>query len=144
MIPTSNHNLLKVLPKRLKVVYLLIPTSNHNNLFCLHGVEMLYIFWFLHQTTTPHYHILLFHELYIFWFLHQTTTPFLFKSLKKTLYIFWFLHQTTTVRTYKMRTHTLYIFWFLHQTTTYRFEHTDFQRITNTLSNKKWWVGYNF
>ena len=38
----------------------------------------------------------------------------------------------------------LYIFWILHQTTTYRFESTDFQHITITFSNKKWWVGYNF
>ena len=38
----------------------------------------------------------------------------------------------------------LYIFWILHQTTTYRFESTDFQHITITFSNKKWWVGYKF
>ena len=35
---------------------------------------MLYIFWFLHQTTTYHYCICFIFVLYIFWFLHQTTT----------------------------------------------------------------------
>ena len=52
LIPTSNHNLLKILPKRLKVVYLLIPTSNHNPITFMLRLESLYIFWFLHQTTT--------------------------------------------------------------------------------------------
>ena len=52
LIPTSNHNL-QSLPSALpSVVYLLIPTSNHN----INEVQvlnlMLYIFWFLHQTTT--------------------------------------------------------------------------------------------
>ena len=56
------------------VVYLLIPTSNHNVCLISLGIELLYIFWFLHQTTTIngfYYHVL---QLYIFWFLHQTTT----------------------------------------------------------------------
>ena len=35
------------------VVYLLIPTSNHNNLPVINSSASLYIFWFLHQTTTP-------------------------------------------------------------------------------------------
>ena len=34
------------------VVYLLIPTSNHNYEIANTGYIMLYIFWFLHQTTT--------------------------------------------------------------------------------------------
>ena len=34
------------------VVYLLIPTSNHNLHHIAHGIVLLYIFWFLHQTTT--------------------------------------------------------------------------------------------
>ena len=34
------------------VVYLLIPTSNHNHLVTLICMLLLYIFWFLHQTTT--------------------------------------------------------------------------------------------
>ena len=56
------------------VVYLLIPTSNHNDCATLLHTDVLYIFWFLHQTTTlwrTHWRKL---KLYIFWFLHQTTT----------------------------------------------------------------------
>ena len=36
----------------LSVVYLLIPTSNHNDLWRYNFPLKLYIFWFLHQTTT--------------------------------------------------------------------------------------------
>ena len=35
-----------------KVVYLLIPTSNHNLWQTVCQTSLLYIFWFLHQTTT--------------------------------------------------------------------------------------------
>ena len=57
-----------------RVVYLLFPTSNHNPRSCAWRCFRLYIFCFLHQTTTPynaHSHAAL---LYIFCFLHQTTT----------------------------------------------------------------------
>ena len=37
---------------KLQVVYLLIPTSNHNGQPLHHLNFSLYIFWFLHQTTT--------------------------------------------------------------------------------------------
>ena len=37
---------------RCRVVYLLIPTSNHNQHTDKHQPTQLYIFWFLHQTTT--------------------------------------------------------------------------------------------
>ena len=37
----------------LAVVYLLIPTSNHNGSAIAPNALPLYIFWFLHQTTTP-------------------------------------------------------------------------------------------
>ena len=37
---------------RLSVVYLLIPTSNHNYTSIIVKNFLLYIFWFLHQTTT--------------------------------------------------------------------------------------------
>ena len=52
LIPTSNHNLMFYLWQKLQVVYLLIPTSNHNRFGCIMDAERLYIFWFLHQTTT--------------------------------------------------------------------------------------------
>ena len=58
---------------------------------------MLYIFWFLHQTTTHRKNGNDDAELYIFWFLHQTTTGKSINSRRAELYIFWFLHQTTTL-----------------------------------------------
>ena len=81
-----------------RVVYLLIPTSNHNLHVFRSFFLSLYIFWFLHQTTTntififtwpscisfdsyikPQLHLVVsfFFQLYIFWFLHQTTTSLL-------------------------------------------------------------------
>ena len=53
LIPTSNHNLLLPNPTKHHVVYLLIPTSNHNYSISFAIQKSLYIFWFLHQTTTP-------------------------------------------------------------------------------------------
>ena len=79
---------------------------------------MLYIFWFLHQTTTRTYSSFVSSKLYIFWFLHQTTTQLCSVNCRSWLYIFWFLHQTTTQVIFIMRIVQLYIFWFLHQTTT--------------------------
>ena len=76
------------------VVYLLIPTSNHNIGTDDHEEQALYIFWFLHQTTTREEEKK--RELYIFWFLHQTTTQKQKNIYYERLYIFWFLHQTTT------------------------------------------------
>ena len=52
LIPTSNHNDLSGAWWITLVVYLLIPTSNHNRLFIIVISLTLYIFWFLHQTTT--------------------------------------------------------------------------------------------
>ena len=52
LIPTSNHNQLLIHQVRKLVVYLLIPTSNHNNERKCSRPSELYIFWFLHQTTT--------------------------------------------------------------------------------------------
>ena len=78
------------------VVYLLIPTSNHNSAGSLAGFDLLYIFWFLHQTTTGLTNSLKLFTLYIFWFLHQTTTHTVIFLRQRLLYIFWFLHQTTT------------------------------------------------
>ena len=52
LIPTSNHNFLCSIHDKTGVVYLLIPTSNHNYPYTLYFGIVLYIFWFLHQTTT--------------------------------------------------------------------------------------------
>ena len=100
------------------VVYLLIPTSNHNNTCTPIYLVALYIFWFLHQTTTCSHPDLSSGGLYIFWFLHQTTTGVASLAGAGVLYIFWFLHQTTTTIASQKAEQVLYIFWFLHQTTT--------------------------
>ena len=52
LIPTSNHNILPWRLQHRRVVYLLIPTSNHNKRGTRKSFCVLYIFWFLHQTTT--------------------------------------------------------------------------------------------
>ena len=77
LIPTSNHNYTWKQATQLFVVYLLIPTSNHNYYAQILAKEMLYIFWFLHQTTTCFRFSSKVPRLYIFWFLHQTTTTVL-------------------------------------------------------------------
>ena len=121
------------------VVYLLIPTSNHNSVMFTTASRMLYIFWFLHQTTTasgskiPPFCCISF-DSYI---KPQRILPFGGRisvvylliptsnhnhrwgfNFKWWLYIFWFLHQTTTGVIIISSTLPLYIFWFLHQTTT--------------------------
>ena len=52
LIPTSNHNHAGLSKTDWRVVYLLIPTSNHNLGLATSIFASLYIFWFLHQTTT--------------------------------------------------------------------------------------------
>ena len=74
LIPTSNHNQWVERTAERHVVYLLIPTSNHNNVSPATDIQWLYIFWFLHQTTTWNPCGIYRAGLYIFWFLHQTTT----------------------------------------------------------------------
>ena len=81
LIPTSNHNFDEVNSLKPLVVYLLIPTSNHNDLWRYNFPLKLYIFWFLHQTTTDACALFDAVLLYIFWFLHQTTTAIAFASV---------------------------------------------------------------
>ena len=97
LIPTSNHNLTVQVVELGRVVYLLIPTSNHNSVINNDRGKRLYIFWFLHQTTTLRVQRYGIPALYIFWFLHQTTTGGSIVTEGDRLYIFWFLHQTTTI-----------------------------------------------
>ena len=80
------------------VVYLSFPTSNHNRRRTKKFTFMLYIFRFLHQTTTCNNIEQPVFLLYIFRFLHQTTTIAYSKFSLGVLYIFRFLHQTTTNR----------------------------------------------
>ena len=118
----------------------MIPTSNHNFSVSFKFKLPLYIFWFLHQTTTMVRglkHIIM---LYIFWFLHQTTTvntlttkdkscisfdsyikpqPGHSDGEKKTV-VYLLIPTSNHNHAADVRTAAgLYIFWFLHQTTTY-------------------------
>ena len=100
------------------VVYLLIPTSNHNSAKDVKLLNELYIFWFLHQTTTfermmSHLSCCISFDSYIkpqlsvyliFWYcvvylLIPTSNHnnIHIKHENGWLYIFWFLHQTTTM-----------------------------------------------
>ena len=117
LIPTSNHNSSLTNAGALSVVYLLIPTSNHNLHLILHVVTLLYIFWFLHQTTTFVTDVaslngcisfdsyikpqLMWHIPWcrrVVYLLIPTSNHNYgnFQEEKDALYIFWFLHQTTT------------------------------------------------
>ena len=86
------------------VEYLSFPTSNHNSARFCKVLLMLYIFRFLHQTTTASEVWSWLVELYIFRFLHQTATKPWRNLEESSLYIFRFLHQTTTVRTQLLNT----------------------------------------
>ena len=99
------------------VVYLLIPTSNHNNADFGLPHFRLYIFWFLHQTTTSALYEVTAHSCISFdsyikpqlkdfdsvgdcvVYLLIPTSNHNFdrkEEEERKLYIFWFLHQTTT------------------------------------------------
>ena len=140
-IPTSNHNLLSAQKKPPTVVYLYIPTSNHNLSGKVVPLSSLYIFIFLHQTTTTYMVGHICFKLYIFIFLHQTTTFSCFISqmagcislysyIKPQLYfilIFYFIVVYLYIPTSNHNLSVLspgltplYIFIFLHQTTTAR------------------------
>ena len=103
-------------------------------------MALLYIFWFLHQTTTWWYSQKWFSSCISFdsyikpqpcffscrsWRVVYLLIPTSNHNLqlgwvgKRLLYTFWFLHQTTTSRRFFAQSGELYIFWFLHQTTTY-------------------------
>ena len=86
----------QLLSDSVAAVYLSIPTSNHNSVHDDFSAVSLYIYLFLHQTTTGLRRFLLLNELYIYLFLHQTTTGHRFHSFDSALYIYLFLHQTTT------------------------------------------------
>ena len=139
LIPTSNHNFTHSLVVAPEVVYLLIPTSNHNSLLKIKFFILLYIFWFLHQTTTLLRSLRLVLPLYIFWFLHQTTTyclnitdvdrcisfdsyikPQLTPPNRVKAGVVYLLIPTSNHNSAwpVLISRMLYIFWFLHQTTT--------------------------
>ena len=106
------------------VVYLLIPTSNHNGWKWHFVFASLYIFWFLHQTTTHH------------WPSPQLASCISFDSYIKPqhinvlsffLCVVYLLIPTSNhnISTLCLTELMLYIFWFLHQTTTAVKEHVE-------------------
>ena len=117
LIPTSNHNAWWSTESEGGVVYLLIPTSNHNfPKFIIINI-LLYIFWFLHQTTTLrgvccHPCSCISFDSYIKP-QHATFTecyhPVVYLLIPTSNHNVATVHITLVV---------LYIFWFLHQTTT--------------------------
>ena len=82
-------------------------------------ISRLYIFWFLHQTTTCYICRVLSSQLYIFWFLHQTTTPVMCQLMLPGCISFdSYIKPQPTISSLHHPNPALYIFWFLHQTTT--------------------------
>ena len=118
LIPTSNHNRDCRGYIRLCVVYLLIPTSNHNVLCVGVVVEGLYIFWFLHQTTTIKRIIYVGERCISF---DSYIKPQLYAQEYKHLPVVYLLIPTSNHNKFPkaLPQASLYIFWFLHQTTTY-------------------------
>ena len=139
LIPTSNHNRKYDENKKENVVYLLIPTSNHNSTTCRLVLSVLYIFWFLHQTTTcsrlyTQIHSCISFDSYIKpqqkvrWeqkgkcciSFDSYIKPQLQDQYRRGLNVVYLLIPTSNHNRSGIRIHSgkLYIFWFLHQTTT--------------------------
>ena len=139
LFSTSNHNPTGSHMCDGPVVYLLFSTSNHNRSTPSSDSTSLYIFSFLHQTTTPPMRAVNSTKLYIFSFLHQTTTVrwmvrlikrcisslFYIKpqpqlKAKNVFTVVYLLFSTSNhnVRRPRLSLMKLYIFSFLHQTTT--------------------------
>ena len=117
LIPTSNHNLSSVSSLPCLVVYLLIPTSNHNPAKFITNPDMLYIFWFLHQTTTSTLALLISSSCISFdsYIKPQLRFPLVKLDIVVYLLIPTSNHNYAAAAAQKVL---LYIFWFLHQTTT--------------------------
>ena len=117
LIPTSNHNLKTLLYFITLVVYLLIPTSNHNFDALPLLLWLLYIFWFLHQTTTFNSDSLAKERCISFDSYIKPQPLGLSQDLSRVVYLLipTSNHNKPTGTTALL---SLYIFWFLHQTTT--------------------------
>ena len=95
----------------------MIPTSNHNMRVLCRQFNQLYIFWFLHQTTTRTSIMKLTLSCISF---DSYIKPQLIMFLIKSFQVVYLLiptsnHNFEAINLYLML---LYIFWFLHQTTT--------------------------
>ena len=150
-----------------RVVYLLIPTSNHNCFDFADSSTRLYIFWFLHQTTTnrakwrrsiscisfdsyikPQLCFYALSALSVVYLLIPTSNHNCQEDIQTLikLYIFWFLHQTTTCSRFIKPRKELYIFWFLHQTTTCLSQFCLFTRcisFDSYIKPQQWLVSYS-
>ena len=100
-----------------KVVYLLIPTSNHNHFLLRLNEFELYIFWFLHQTTTNRANKNITKSCISF---DSYIKPQLLSYFVLTIRVVYLLIPTSNHNFWLISLHLrpLYIFWFLHQTTT--------------------------
>ena len=104
--------------KRTQVVYLLIPTSNHNRYERNYWRFLLYIFWFLHQTTT-------WLDLYTIVFscisFDSYIKPQRLRLCRRNRMVVYLLIPTSNHNQHggEVLSGVLYIFWFLHQTTTF-------------------------
>ena len=116
-IPTPNHNYEKYAHSVISVVYLYIPTPNHN--FALVGgcPLTLYIFIFLHQTTTvPPVRFVRFRCISLYSYIKPQLSSVKGKdSIVVYLYIPTSNHNHSLISSVTSK---LYIFIFLHQTTT--------------------------
>ena len=142
LIPTSNHNVYLFAGLWEPVVYLLIPTSNHNGQGFLLWTYLLYIFWFLHQTTTsevyclfgagcisfdsyikPQPRLIVRQRECVVYLLIPTSNHNSLSLLMVRQMVVYLLIPTSNHNKngQKQKTGLLYIFWFLHQTTTYNF-----------------------
>ena len=101
------------------VVYLLIPTSNHNCSLVWSFSCGLYIFWFLHQTTTGWLHKMKIFRCISF---DSYIKPQLLCLVQVLLTVVYLLIPTSNhnLQVVILLLFLLYIFWFLHQTTTLR------------------------
>ena len=142
LIPTSNHNRLRLGSGFRFVVYLLIPTSNHNADVAVRVIVELYIFWFLHQTTTARF-LSIYLRCCISFDSYIKPQPEVTLSRSKSscisfdsyikpqlplqwgifLIVVYLLIPTSNhnLDSVLKEVFALYIFWFLHQTTTYNF-----------------------
>ena len=135
----TKPQLLHFITIRFPVVYLLIPTPNHNFRCLVYALFSLYIFWFLHQTTTwfffpCHHWCCISFDSYtkpqpivstIIWStccisFDSYTKPQPLGRLSRPRYVVYLLIPTPNHNFADLEKYTivLYIFWFLHQTTT--------------------------
>ena len=101
----------------LAVVYLLTPTSNHNVKTLARGLDWLYIFWLLHQTTTKDVSCSVCTCCISFDSYIKPQPVFAFPALLQVVYLLTPTSNHNSI-TFWLTVGRLYIFWLLHQTTT--------------------------